>query len=199
MHDRSPQLVVEHVAGDGLAAFAVEIVEVRQAAAEDDHVGVENRDDVGERAAEAIDEPGKDRLRRPLTAARASRDLADRDPDAALGFYRDTLGLTVQDEVENEGFRWITLVTDTQPDIKIVLSQPHAGRSKEDGDVLAALLAKGELPGPFFRTDDLSETFDKTSTAPGVEVLSEPADQFWGVRDAAVRDPAGNMIRIEQG
>jgi len=121
------------------------------------------------------------------------------DPDAALGFYRDTLGLTLQDEVENDGFRWITLVTDSQPEIRIVLSQPHAGRSKEDGDTLAGLLAKGELPGPFFRTDDLDATFEKTATAPGVEVLSEPADQFWGVRDAAVRDPAGNMIRIEQG
>jgi catechol 2,3-dioxygenase-like lactoylglutathione lyase family enzyme len=121
------------------------------------------------------------------------------DPDAALAFYRDTLGLTVEDEVENAGFRWIILKTDSQPDIKIVLSQPHAGRSKEDGDILAALLAKGELPGPFFRTDDLEATFDKTASAPGVEVLSEPADQFWGARDAAVRDPAGNMIRIEQG
>jgi catechol 2,3-dioxygenase-like lactoylglutathione lyase family enzyme len=121
------------------------------------------------------------------------------DPDVALGFYRDTLGLTVQNEVANDGFRWITLVTDSQPEIKIVLSQPHAGRSQEDGDALASLLAKGELPGPFFRTDDLDATFDKTAAAPGVEVLSEPADRFWGVRDAAVRDPAGNMIRIEQG
>ncbi len=120
------------------------------------------------------------------------------DPDAALVFYRDTLGLTVADEVENEGFRWITLVTESQPEIKIVLSQPHAGRSQEDGDVLAALLAKGELPGPFFRSDDLDATFDKSAATDGVEVLSEPADQFWGVRDAAVRDPAGNMIRIEQ-
>jgi len=120
------------------------------------------------------------------------------DPDAALSFYRDTLGLTVRDEVENEGFRWITLVTDSQPEIGIVLSEPHAGRSQEDGDALAALLAKGELPGPFFRTDDLDETFDRTAAAPGVEVLEEPADRFWGARDAAVRDPAGNMIRIEQ-
>lgn len=120
------------------------------------------------------------------------------DPDAALVFYRDTLGLTVADEVENGGFRWITLVTDSQPEIKIVLSQPHAGRSQEDGDVLAALLAKGELPGPFFRSDDLEEVFDRSASAPGVEVVSEPADQFWGVRDAAVRDPAGNLIRIEQ-
>jgi catechol 2,3-dioxygenase-like lactoylglutathione lyase family enzyme len=120
------------------------------------------------------------------------------DPDAAVGFYRDTLGLTVADEVENGGYRWITLVTDSQPEIKIVLSQPHAGRSQEDGDTLAALLAKGELPGPFFRSDDLDATFEQLAAAPGVEVLSEPADQFWGVRDAAVRDPAGNMIRIQQ-
>lgn len=120
------------------------------------------------------------------------------DPDAALGFYRDTLGLTVQNEVENEGFRWITLVTDSQPEIQIVLSQPQAGRSEEDGDALAALLAKGEMPGPFFRTDDLDATFDKVASAPGVEVLEEPAERFWGARDAAVRDPAGNMVRFEQ-
>ena len=121
------------------------------------------------------------------------------DPDAALGFYRDTLGLTVLNEVENDGFRWITLATDSQPEIQIVLSQPQAGRSQEDGDVLAALLAKGELGSVFFRSDDLAETFEKVAGAPGVEVLSEPADQFWGARDAAVRDPAGNMLRIEQG
>jgi catechol 2,3-dioxygenase-like lactoylglutathione lyase family enzyme len=120
------------------------------------------------------------------------------DPDAALDFYRDTLGLTVTNEVENDGFRWITLVTDSQPEIAIVLSQPHAGRSQEDGDALAGLLAKGEMPGPFFRSDDLDTTFETVASAPGVEVLSEPADQFWGARDAAVRDPAGNMLRIEQ-
>jgi catechol 2,3-dioxygenase-like lactoylglutathione lyase family enzyme len=121
------------------------------------------------------------------------------DPEASLTFYRDTLGLTVTNEVENDGFRWITLVTDSQPEISIVLSQPQAGRSHEDGEALAALLAKGELPGPFFRSDDLDATFETVAAAPGVEVLSEPADQFWGARDAAVRDPAGNMLRIEQG
>jgi catechol 2,3-dioxygenase-like lactoylglutathione lyase family enzyme len=121
------------------------------------------------------------------------------DPDAALGFYRDTLGLAVSKEVANDGFRWITLVTDSQPEVAIVLSQPHAGRSQEDGDILAALLAKGELSGPFFRSDDLDATFEKIASAPGVELLSEPADRFWGARDAAVRDPAGNMVRIEQG
>jgi catechol 2,3-dioxygenase-like lactoylglutathione lyase family enzyme len=120
------------------------------------------------------------------------------DPDAALGFYRDVLGLTVRDEVAHGGFRWITLVSESQPDIKIVLSQPHAGRSQEDGDAIAALLAKGELGSVFLRADDLDETFARIAAAPGVEVLEEPASRFWGARDAAVRDPAGNLVRIEQ-
>ncbi len=121
------------------------------------------------------------------------------DPDAALGFYRDTLGLTVRFEVENGGFRWITLASDSQPEIGIVLSEPHAGRSQEDGDALAALLAKGEMYPVHFRTDDLDATFGRIAVAPGVEVLQEPMNQPWGVRDAAVRDPAGNRLRIEQG
>lgn len=121
------------------------------------------------------------------------------DPDAALGFYRDALGLTVQDEVAHGGFRWVTLVPETQPEIRIVLSQPHAGRSQEDGDAVAALLAKGELGSIFLRTDDLDATFARLASAPGAEVIEEPADRFWGARDAAVRDPAGNLVRIEQG
>jgi catechol 2,3-dioxygenase-like lactoylglutathione lyase family enzyme len=120
------------------------------------------------------------------------------DPDAAVAFYRDTLGLTVRNEVANGGFRWITLVTDSQPEIAIVLSQPQAGRSDEDGEALAALLAKGEMYPVHFRTEDLEGTFAKAAATPGVEVLSEPMDQPWGVRDAAVRDPAGNRLRIEQ-
>jgi catechol 2,3-dioxygenase-like lactoylglutathione lyase family enzyme len=120
------------------------------------------------------------------------------DPDAALSFYRDTLGLTVRNEVAQEGFRWITLVTDSQPEIQIVLSQPQAGRSQEDANALSALLAKGALSMIQFRCDDLDATFGKIAAAPGVEVLQEPASQFWGVRDFAVRDPAGNMIRFEQ-
>jgi len=121
------------------------------------------------------------------------------DPDATLAFYRDTLGLTVQNEVGRDGFRWITLATDSQPEIQIVLSQPHAGRSQEDGDTLAALLAKGELRPLHFRSDNLDATFEKVAGAPGAEVLQEPIDQPWGVRDGAVRDPAGNFLRIEQG
>ena len=120
------------------------------------------------------------------------------DPDTALAFYRDTLGLTVRNEVRNGGFRWIVLATDSQPEIQIVLSQAHAGRSQEDGDAIAALLAKGELGMVQFRSDNLDATFDQVATAPGVEVLQEPASQPWGVRDAAVRDPAGNTIRIHQ-
>jgi catechol 2,3-dioxygenase-like lactoylglutathione lyase family enzyme len=120
------------------------------------------------------------------------------DIDAALTFYRDTLGMTVRNEVADGSFRWITLAIDSQPEIQIVLSEPHAGRSQEDGDALAALLAKGALSLIQLRTDNLDATFDKLATTPGVEILQEPADQFWGVRDAAVRDPAGNMVRIEQ-
>jgi predicted enzyme related to lactoylglutathione lyase len=116
-----------------------------------------------------------------------------------VAFYRDTLVLTVRNEVANGGFRWITLATDSQPEIGIVLSQPQAGRSKEDGDALAALLAKGEMYPVHFRTADLDATFEKVAAAPGVEVLQEPMSQPWGVRDAAVRDPSGNRLRIEQG
>ena len=120
------------------------------------------------------------------------------DPDAALAFYRDILELEVRNEVANDGFRWITLSTADQPEIEIVLSQPHAGRSQEDGDAIAALLAKGELPGILLRTDDLDATFERIRSAGNAEILQEPADQFWGVRDAAFRDPAGNMVRISQ-
>lgn len=120
------------------------------------------------------------------------------DPDAAIAFYRDVLGLKVTNDVANAGFRWVTLVTDSQPEVAIVLSQPHGGRSQEDGDALAVLLAKGELTPVQFRTNDLDATFEKIAAADGAEVLQEPQDQPWGVRDAAVRDPAGNLLRISQ-
>jgi catechol 2,3-dioxygenase-like lactoylglutathione lyase family enzyme len=120
------------------------------------------------------------------------------DPDAALAFYRDTLGLTLYNEVENDGYRFIVLATERQPDIQIVLSHPNAGRSREDGDAVAALLAKGELGSLNFASDDLDATFATLESAPGVEVVQEPTQQPWGRRDAAVRDPAGNLIRIEQ-
>ena len=120
------------------------------------------------------------------------------DPDAALVFYRDALGLEVRSEVPNEGFRWITLSTEEQPELEIVLSHPKAGRSEEDGETLSAMLAKDELPGLLFRTSDLDALFEKVQATGGVEVLQEPTDQFWGVRDAAFRDPSGNMVRVSQ-
>lgn len=120
------------------------------------------------------------------------------DPDAALGFYRDALGLNIVNEVNNGGFRYITLTATGHPELGVVLMEPHAGRSQENGDAVAELLAKGELPSVHFRSENLDETFEKIAATPGAEVLQEPTDQFWGVRDAAVRDPAGNMIRIEQ-
>ena len=82
------------------------------------------------------------------------------DPDAALAFYRDALGLEVRSEVPNEGFRWITLSTQEQPELEIVLSHPKAGRSEQDGEMLSAMLAKGELPGLLFRTSDLDALFE---------------------------------------
>ncbi|MBW4720088.1 VOC family protein [Saccharothrix obliqua] len=121
------------------------------------------------------------------------------DTDAALTFYRDALGLTVRDEVEQDGLRWVTLTTPAQPDVRLVLSPVTAGRSPQSGEAMAALLAKGELGSVNFRTDDLDATFAKVAGAPGVEVLQEPLSQPWGARDAAVRDPAGNHVRIEQG
>ena len=121
------------------------------------------------------------------------------DPDAALVFYRDHLGFVVRNEVAHDGFRWITLSTEKQPEIQIVLSEPHAGRSREDGDAIAALLAKGMLGFINFRSDDLDSTFESVVSAPGAEVLQEPVSQPWGARDIAVRDPAGNHVRIEQG
>lgn len=120
------------------------------------------------------------------------------DPDTALTFYRDNLGLSVVHDVSNGGFRWISMRTESQPEIQIVLEQPHGGRSQENGDAVASLLAKGELQMVQFQADDLDVTFERLQAAPGAEIVQEPADQPWGVRDFAVRDPAGNLVRIAQ-
>ena len=116
------------------------------------------------------------------------------DPELALAFYRDALGLELRNDVRAEGFRWLTLSPPGQPDVEIVLVEPAAGRPA-DGDTLLALLTKGSLNAANVRTSDLDKTFEKVR-ASGAEVLQEPADQFWGVRDCAFRDPSGNMIRI---
>lgn len=119
------------------------------------------------------------------------------DVDEALAFYRDALGLDVRQDVSAGGHRWVTLGSDAQPGLGIVLSDPHAGRSKTDGDVIAELLAKGVLPMLVFASDDVDATF-ATVQASGAEVLQEPTDQGWGPRDCAFRDPSGNTVRISQ-
>lgn len=118
------------------------------------------------------------------------------DPEAALGFYRDGLGLEVRLDVENGGFRWVTVGAPGQ-DVAIVLFQPHGGRSQAEGDALLALVTQGSLQAAIFSTDDLDATFARLRDA-GAEVLSEPASQPWGARDCAFRDPSGNLVRIAQ-
>ncbi|MGP3975739.1 VOC family protein [Streptomyces sp. 8N114] len=117
--------------------------------------------------------------------------------DESLAFYRDALGLEVRNDVAYGEFRWVTLGSAAQPDLEIVLSEPHAGRSQADGDALQELLVKGVLPMTVFSTDDLDATFERVR-ASGAEVLQEPIDQPWGPRDCAFRDPSGNMVRIQQ-
>ena len=119
------------------------------------------------------------------------------DVDESIGFYRDALGLEVQNDVKSGEFRWVTLGTDAQPGLGIVISEPHAGRSQADGDAMQELLVKGSLPLLVFSSDDVDGTFEKVR-ASGAEVLQEPMDQPWGPRDCAFRDPSGNTVRISQ-
>lgn len=131
-----------------------------------------------------------------MTVTVASMFISVHDPDAALGFYRDALGLEVRLDVASEGFRWITVGAPGQ-DMGIVLSQPHGGRSQAEGDALLALVTQGALQAAIFQSDDLDATFEKVRAA-GAEVLQEPTSQPWGVRDCALRDPSGNLVRIQQ-
>lgn len=118
------------------------------------------------------------------------------DPDQALAFYRDTLGLELRNDVTKGEFRWITVGAGSQPGVAIVLTN-YLNGSPADQDALAALIAKGALNGVHFNSDDLDSTFEKVD-ASGAEIVQEPTDQPWGTRDFAVRDPSGNMIRIDQ-
>ena len=121
------------------------------------------------------------------------------DFDKALAFYRDVLGLEVRNDVAFEGMRWVTVGSPSQPDMEIVLEpaigDPYA--SDEDKAAAAVLLAKGLLRGVIFRSDDIDATFARIRDA-GAEVLQEPIDQPYGVRDCAFRDPSGNMLRFNQ-
>jgi catechol 2,3-dioxygenase-like lactoylglutathione lyase family enzyme len=118
------------------------------------------------------------------------------DPELALAFYRDALGLEVRNDVAREGFRWITVGAASQPAVEIVLTNYLHG-SPADGDAIAALVAKGAMNGVHFHTDDLDAAFEQLR-AWGAEIVQEPAKQPWGAVDGAVRDPSGNLIRIDQ-
>jgi catechol 2,3-dioxygenase-like lactoylglutathione lyase family enzyme len=132
-----------------------------------------------------------------MTIALQYCNITVNDVDESIAFYGDTLGLQVRKDVPSGEFRWVTLGSDAQPGLEIVLSVPHAGRSKADGDAMQELLTKGVLPMTVFRSDDVDATFE-TVRASGAEVLQEPIDQPWGPRDCAFRDPSGNTVRIEQ-
>jgi predicted enzyme related to lactoylglutathione lyase len=119
------------------------------------------------------------------------------DHEAALAYYRDTLGLEVRNDVAMEFGRWLTVGPVGQPELGIVLQSAGVGRSPEDAKALQSLLAKGSLSGLVFTTGDVDGVFEKVR-ASGAEVMQEPMDMPYGVRDCAFRDPAGNMVRFSQ-
>ena len=125
--------------------------------------------------------------------------LPHTDPDASLVFYRDVLGFEVRNDVGVKAMRWITVGAVDQPGTSIVLHPPTADPRITDDErqTILELMAKGSYFGVNLATHDLEETFAKLE-ASGAEIVQEPTDQPYGVRDCAVRDPAGNMIRIQQ-
>ncbi len=124
--------------------------------------------------------------------------LPHTDPEASLAFYRDTLGFEIRLDVGYEGMRWITVGPPDQPDTAIVLHPPTAtpGLTDTERTTLLELMAKGSYFGANLATPDLDDTFAKLE-ASGAEVVQEPIDQPYGVRDCALRDPAGNLLRIQ--
>ncbi|MGW5850904.1 VOC family protein [Streptomyces sp. NPDC055254] len=125
--------------------------------------------------------------------------IAVDDHDKAIAFYRDVLGMEVRNDVGFEGMRWVTVGSPSQPDVEIVLEPPLAdpNASSADKQAMAEMLAKGLLRGVIFTTEDVDATFERIQAAGG-EVLQEPVDQPYGVRDCAFRDPSGNMLRFNQ-
>ena len=123
--------------------------------------------------------------------------LPHSDPEESLAFYRDTLGFEVRNDVGYGGMRWITVGPPGQSGTSIVLHPPAAdpGITEDEGRVIAELMAKGSYASIVLATPDLQGTFDKVQ-AEDVEVVQEPTEQPYGVRDCAFRDPAGNMVRI---
>jgi len=125
--------------------------------------------------------------------------LPQDDPDAALTFYRDTLGFEVRKDVGYNGLRWITVGPAGQPGTSIVLHPPAAdpGITDDERRTIVEMMAKGTYAGLLLATKDLDDTFERVQ-ASGAEVVQEPTDQPYGVRDSAFRDPAGNLIRIQE-
>ncbi|MET8230382.1 VOC family protein [Micromonospora sp. NPDC005298] len=125
--------------------------------------------------------------------------LPHTDPDASLAFYRDVLGFEVRNDVGYQGMRWITVGPVGQPDTAIVLHPPGAtpGLTDDERRTIAEMMAKGSYFGVNLAATDLDETFGTLASA-GAEVVQEPTDQPYGVRDCALRDPAGNMVRIQE-
>ncbi|HEX2903928.1 MAG TPA: VOC family protein [Jatrophihabitans sp.] len=121
------------------------------------------------------------------------------DPEASLAFYRDALGFEVRLDVGSGAMRWITVGPAGQPDTSIVLYPPQAnpGLNDDDRRAVAEMMAKGTFATLLLATKDLDATFDRLQ-AGDVEIVQEPTQQPYGVRDCALRDPAGNMIRIQE-
>ena len=125
--------------------------------------------------------------------------LPHEDPDASVAFYRDTLGFEVRNDVEYGGMHWITVGPPNQPDTAIVLYPPAAaqGLTDEERRMVAEMMAKGSYASINLASTDLDETFERIQ-AGDAEVVQEPTEQPYGIRDCSVRDPAGNLIRIQQ-
>lgn len=121
------------------------------------------------------------------------------DPDASLAFYRDALGFEVRNDVGYQGMRWITVGPKGQPGTSIVLYPPAAspGVTDDERRTIAEMMAKGTFAMLLLATKDLDGAFEHLQ-ARDTDIVQEPTDQPYGVRDFAIRDPAGNMIRIQQ-
>ena len=120
------------------------------------------------------------------------------DPDASLGFYRDTLGFEVRNAVEYGGMHWITVGPPAQPGTSIVLYPPAAtpGITDDERRTIAEMMAKGTYASINLASTDLDGAFERLQS--DAEVVQEPTEQPYGVRDCAVRDPAGNLLRIQE-
>ena len=120
------------------------------------------------------------------------------DPEASLAFYRDLLGFEVRNNVKYGGMHWITLGPPGQPDTSLVLYPPNAnpGLTEDERQTIAEMMAKGTYASINLATADLDAVFERLQAS--AEVVQEPTDQPYGIRDCAFRDPAGNLIRIQE-